>query len=196
MAAPTKDTPEPSTSKSAIKETNEKQISKFKDIWKIMPCEQYDLAYRICKDWRTKYYHRYWDGVKDFDCDPLKKDVEMCEELAEHESIEAYEHLLKVEEAKRQKRLHSVQNNDVWEYRASPPVGWYSNMLNNHPATVSQVEGVKPICKEHHEPFLNRHLKRYNEKQSDEDLTNVKPKMWLKPLKESLKDNTSMCVIS
>ncbi|XP_069135989.1 uncharacterized protein [Argopecten irradians] len=162
----------------------------------IMPCEQYNQAYRICKDWRTKYYHRYWDGDHNIDCDPLKKDVEMCEELAEKESIEAYEHLLKVEDAKRQRRLQSVQKNDVWEYRTSPPIGWYTNMSSNKPASVSVVEGIPPLCEEYKEPYQNRHIERYSDRHSDEELTDVRPKLWLKPLKDTLKDTTSMCVIS
>ncbi|XP_060064686.1 uncharacterized protein LOC132545034 [Ylistrum balloti] len=196
MAATTTDTPMQSTSKHGQENSEDKDPTKFRDIWRIKPCRHYIMAYELCRDWRTKYYHRYWDGEKDVDCSSLRKNVKMCEELAENESVEAYEYLLKVEEAKCQKRLDSVQNNDVWEYRTSPPTGWYTNMINNDPATVSQVEGREPKCEEDRQPFPNRHVERYSPTCKDQGLSDIKPKLWLKPLSDSYKDSGSMCVIS
>ncbi|OWF42699.1 uncharacterized protein LOC110460747 [Mizuhopecten yessoensis] len=196
MAAPIPDTPDQSTSKPTEENPDESNAFRFKDIWKIMPCSYYSMVYKDCIGWKTKYYYRYWDGVAQDDCAPMKKDQEMCEELATKDNVEAYEHLLKTEDTKRQKRLESVQKNDVWEYRTHAPMGWYTGMLTNSPATVGVVDDLKPTHPEHDKPYLSNHFERYSESYGGEDITHAKPKLWLKPLKESAEDSAYKCVIS
>ncbi|KAI0213125.1 hypothetical protein LSAT2_001890 [Lamellibrachia satsuma] len=93
------------------------------DVWMIRPCEVYHDEYRECKSWKGRFHQYYIHGTT-LDCADWQQDLKNCLEYRHTASLQAAEELLKSERTRREVRLSKARNNDIWEYRTSPPDTW------------------------------------------------------------------------
>ncbi|KAK3798112.1 hypothetical protein RRG08_009715 [Elysia crispata] len=96
-----------------------------KDIWLMRPCEVYKEEYNDCKKVLSRFYQYYVDGTKK-DCSQWLTDFKNCMAFRKTRDLKAMDEVLSSERKRRAERLQMARNNNVWEYRTSPPAEWFS----------------------------------------------------------------------
>ncbi|GFO43167.1 upf0545 protein [Plakobranchus ocellatus] len=98
-----------------------------KDIWLMRPCEIYKEEYRDCKRLLSRFYQYYVDGTTK-DCSHWLADFNNCMAFRKNRDLNAMEAVLSSERNRRAERLQMARENNVWEYRNSPPAQWFSSL--------------------------------------------------------------------
>jgi len=93
------------------------------DINLIRQCSTYMEEYKDCKRIQSRIEQYYTDG-KLQDCETWLRDFNSCVAFREHNDITEMNKLLAIERQKKADRIKKVKDNNVWEYRQSPPKGW------------------------------------------------------------------------
>ncbi|RUS82409.1 hypothetical protein EGW08_009861 [Elysia chlorotica] len=96
-----------------------------KDIWLMKPCEVYKEEHNDCKKILSRFYQYYVDGAKT-DCSQWLMDFKNCMIFRKTRDTKAMDAVLSSERKRRAERLQRARDNNVWEYRTSPPPEWFS----------------------------------------------------------------------
>lgn len=109
-----------------------KEASSVLDTWLIRPCEYYQEEYKDCKSMKGRFYEKFIYGeVQTARCEQWLTDYKNCLQYKKNQSLVAADELIASEKERRRVRLLNANNNDVWEYRTSPPEDWESALPEN-----------------------------------------------------------------
>ncbi|CAL1267945.1 unnamed protein product [Larinioides sclopetarius] len=98
-----------------------------KDAWKVRPCEWYKDEYKDCKSMKARF-HQYFIYGDTIDCTHWKNDYMNCMHFRKKHDLESLEKVVVSENERKRQRIQSMEQNDVWKYRSSPPENWNSPM--------------------------------------------------------------------
>lgn len=91
--------------------------------WLIKPCIFYKETFNDCNSFYGQFNARYTTGHKE-DCSQWYADYRNCSAYEQTGSEEALNQLIESEKIRRLERLVTMKNNNIWEYRESPPTDW------------------------------------------------------------------------
>ncbi|GIY97087.1 uncharacterized protein CEXT_30831 [Caerostris extrusa] len=98
-----------------------------KDAWKVRPCEWYKEEYKDCKSLKAKF-HQYFVYGSTVDCSQWNNDFNNCMHFRKKHDLDSLEKVVASENERKKARIETREQNDVWEYRSSPPENWNSPM--------------------------------------------------------------------
>ncbi|CAL1267943.1 unnamed protein product [Larinioides sclopetarius] len=73
-------------------------------------------------------FHQYFIYGDTIDCTHWKNDYMNCMHFRKKHDLESLEKVVVSENERKRQRIQSMEQNDVWKYRSSPPENWNSPM--------------------------------------------------------------------
>src|SRR6185437_14394970 len=92
----------------------------MEDTTTILPCDIYLKKFELCRSKKHQDYYRFVNGTNQ-DCAPLNILHQHCLEWEKSGDAKAAKALIDYEHKLFVARVYSLQKNDVWSLRASPP---------------------------------------------------------------------------
>ncbi|GFQ97535.1 uncharacterized protein TNCT_508731 [Trichonephila clavata] len=97
------------------------------DAWKVRPCEWYKEELKDCRSIKAKF-NQYFIFGHTLDCSQWKQDYQNCMQFRKKRDLKCLENVIESENDRQRKRMKTMEQNDVWTYRTSPPENWNSPM--------------------------------------------------------------------
>ncbi|GFS39153.1 uncharacterized protein NPIL_558741 [Nephila pilipes] len=97
------------------------------DAWKVRPCHWYKEEYKDCQSIKAKF-HQFFVYGETIDCSQWKDDYQNCMQFRKKKDLKFLESVIESENQRQKERTKTIEQNDVWVYRTSPPETWNSPM--------------------------------------------------------------------
>lgn len=104
-------------------ETTSQEQSEHPQAWMCRPCDWYWDEGRECRRLRARV-HQYFLFGELLDCSAWTQDYESCLAFRRTRDPSHLTAVVASEEKRFQQRMLAAANNDVWQYRSSPPANW------------------------------------------------------------------------
>ncbi|XP_054166712.1 UPF0545 protein C22orf39 homolog [Oppia nitens] len=91
--------------------------------WLVRPCERYHFQYKDCKSIKARV-HQYFIFGQSIDCNQWYEDYMNCLDYRKTTDVNSLQKVIDSEMKRKDDRLATVRQNDVWEYRNKPPDDW------------------------------------------------------------------------
>ncbi|XP_067142843.1 synaptic plasticity regulator PANTS [Centruroides vittatus] len=93
------------------------------DAWMVKPCEWYKEEYRDCMSFKARF-NQYFIYGKFLECKEWLCNYEDCLKWRKCKDPQYLSSVIEDEKRRREKRMNSAKENDVWELRKEPPKDW------------------------------------------------------------------------
>ena len=91
--------------------------------FQVRPCGIYREEYKSCTSSELRRHQKYTLGYE-LDCSTWLEDAQNCDKYYFEDDMEALKKIITNEKERQRERLKGPLNNNVWEYRDSPPSDW------------------------------------------------------------------------
>jgi len=104
-------------------ETTTEEQTRHPKAWMVRPCEWYSDEDRECRRLRARV-HQYFIFGEARDCSEWSRDHETCVSFRRTRDPSKLNALIASEEKRFRQRVLAASQNDVWQYRTTPPSDW------------------------------------------------------------------------